>query len=100
MSNVLPNYDMSNVLPDYDMSNVLPNYDKSNVLPNYDMSNVLPNYDMSNVLPDYDMSNAGAYRTMTRAKKKLSCTTKWSSKIQHVFFVIRNRLNIIKKMRM
>jgi hypothetical protein len=30
-------------------------------------------------------------------KKKLHCpcTTKWSSKIQHVFFVIRNRLNII-----
>jgi hypothetical protein len=25
------------------------------------------------------------------------CTTKWSSKIQHLFFVIRNRLNIIKK---
>ena len=25
------------------------------------------------------------------------CTTKWSSKIQHLFFVIRNRLSIIKK---
>ena len=32
-------------------------------------------------------------------KKNLHClcTTQWSSKIQHLFFGIRNRLNIIKK---
>jgi hypothetical protein len=46
------------------------------------------------------MTWATSYRTMTRATWWCficPCTTTWSSKIQHLFFVIRNRLNIIKK---
>ena len=34
---------------------------------------------------------------LKKTKLHCPCTTKWSSKIQHLFFVIRNRLNIIKK---